>query len=121
METSLTIYDDGEGQHPKDFENTFLSLLRGNKNEIHFVQGKYNMGGAGAVAFCGQKRYQLVGSRRWDQTGDFGFTLIRRHPLSDVEKKNKRATWYEYFVVDDTVPSFPIDTLDLGLRIGLSA
>src|ERR1700761_1858811 len=45
---SLTIYDNGEGQHPDDFEQTFLSLLRGNKNEIHFVQGKYNMGGSGA-------------------------------------------------------------------------
>ena len=116
METSLTIYDDGEGQHPEDFENTFLSLLRGNKNEIHFVQGKYNMGGAGAVAFCGTQRYQLVGSRRWDGAGDFGFTLIRRHPLTEVEKESKRATWYEYLVVDGAIPSFPIKTLDLGLR-----
>ena len=53
--TSLIIYDDGEGQHPEEFENTFLSLLRGNKNEIHFVQGKYNMGGSGAIVFCGKK------------------------------------------------------------------
>ena len=27
-ETSLIIYDDGEGQSPENFENTFLSLLR---------------------------------------------------------------------------------------------
>lgn len=45
MDTSLIIYDNGEGQNPEDFEDTFLSLLRGNKNEIKFVQGKYNMGG----------------------------------------------------------------------------
>ena len=51
LNTSLIIYDDGEGQHPEDFENTFLSLLSGNKNEIHFVQGKYNMGGSGAIVF----------------------------------------------------------------------
>lgn len=44
--TSLIIYDNGEGQHPNDFENSFLSLLRGNKNKIQFVQGKYNMGGS---------------------------------------------------------------------------
>ena len=25
MDTSLIIYDDGEGQYPDDFENTFLS------------------------------------------------------------------------------------------------
>ncbi|HRP91848.1 MAG TPA: ATP-binding protein, partial [Ignavibacteriaceae bacterium] len=60
MDTSLIIYDDGEGQHPENFEKTFLSLLRGNKNEIHFVQGKYNMGGSGAIVFCGKKRYHLI-------------------------------------------------------------
>lgn len=62
MDTSLIIYDDGEGQSPVDFEKTFLSLLSGNKNEVHFVHGKYNMGGAGAIAFCGKKRYQLISS-----------------------------------------------------------
>lgn len=115
-ETSLTIYDDGVGQHPEDFPDTFLSLLRGNKNEIHFVQGKYNMGGAGAVVFCGRKRYQLIGSKRFDGTGDFGFTLVRRHPLTDEEEKTKKATWYEYLVLDEKIPSFPCDTLDLGLH-----
>ena len=114
--TSLLIYDDGEGQHPRDFEDTLLSLLRGNKNEIHFVQGKYNMGGAGAIVFCGQKRYQLIGSRRWDGSGDFGFTLLRRHPLTEREKATKRNTWYEYFAPGGSIPSFPIQDLDLGLR-----
>lgn len=116
FETSLLIYDDGEGQHPRDFRDTFLSLLRGNKNEIHFVQGKYNMGGAGALAFCGQQRYQLIGSRKWDGSGDFGFTLLRRHPLTKLEKTTKRNTWYEYFAPNGCIPSFLIQDLDLGLR-----
>ena len=88
--TSLIVYDDGEGQQPEDFEDTFLSLLYGNKNEIHFVQGKYNMGGSGAIVFCGKKRYQLMGSKRYDNTGEFGFTLIRQHPLSPYRKKKPR-------------------------------
>lgn len=29
MNTSLVIYDNGEGQHPQHFEQTFLSLLKG--------------------------------------------------------------------------------------------
>ena len=116
LNTSLLIYDDGEGQHPYDFANTFLSLLRGNKNEIHFVQGKYNMGGAGAIAFCGQNRYQLIGSRRWDGSGDFGFTLIRRHPLTKAEKATKRNTWYEYFAPNGSISSLSVQELDLGLR-----
>ena len=54
METSLIVYDNGEGQYPEEFENTFLSLLKGNKSEIPFVQGKYNMGGTGAIVHCGK-------------------------------------------------------------------
>ncbi len=113
--TSLIIYDDGEGQHPEEFENTFLSLLRGNKNEIHFVQGKYNMGGSGAIVFCGKKRYQLIGSKRYDNTGEFGFTLIREHPLSKAEERVKKSTWYEYLKINGKTSTFQANQQDLGL------
>lgn len=116
MDTSLIIYDDGEGQHPEDFENTFLSLLRGNKNKIKFVQGKYNMGGSGAIVFCGKKRYHLIASKKYDGTGKYGFTLIRKHPFSREEKETKKNTWYEYLKLDGSIPSFDIDELDLGLH-----
>jgi hypothetical protein len=112
---SLLIYDDGEGQQPEDFEDTFLSLFRDNKNEIHFVQGKYNMGGSGAIIFCGKNKYQLIASKRYDRKGKFGFTLIRRHPLSEVEESTKRNTWYEYLKLNGEIPAFDIDTMDLGL------
>lgn len=116
MDTSLVIYDDGEGQHPEEFEKTFLSLLRGNKNEIHFVQGKYNMGGSGAIVFCGKKRYHLIASKRYDGKGKFGFTLIRRHPFTEKEKQTRKNTWYEYFKVNKQIPSFEITELNLGLH-----
>ena len=112
--TSVIIYDNGEGQHPEDFENTFLSLLRGNKNQVHFVQGKYNMGGSGAIVFCGKKRYQLIASKRFDNTGDFGFTLIREHPKTESDQS--KETWYEYLLIDGKILSFSIDSLDLGLE-----
>lgn len=116
MNTSLIIYDNGEGQHPNKFENTFLSLLKGNKNDIHFVQGKYNMGGCGAIVFCGKNSYQLVASKKFDNSGDFGFTLIREHPLSKEEAKNIKNTWYEYLKINGEIPSFPIDELELNLH-----
>lgn len=112
--TSVIIYDNGEGQHPKDFPTTFLSLVSGNKNKIQFVQGKYNMGGSGAIVFCGKKRYQLIASKKYDKSGDFGFTLVREHPKSDAD--NSKETWYEYFTVNGEIPSFPISQLDLGLE-----
>ena len=115
LKPSLIIYDDGEGQQPEEFENTFLSLLGGNKNEIHFVQGKYHMGGSGAIVFCGKKGYQLIGSKRYDRTGKFGFTLIREHPLSKEEEKVKKNTWYEYLKLNGGIPAFEVDQLDLSL------
>ncbi|MCY3946069.1 MAG: hypothetical protein OXF44_07275 [Anaerolineaceae bacterium] len=113
--TSIIIYDAGEGQRPRDFEQTFCSLLSGNKNEIPFVQGRYNMGGSGALSFCGRKRFQLIGSRRFDG-GDFGFTLVRKHPRSTREEQTTKNSWYEFFAPLGSVPSFPICTLDLGLH-----
>lgn len=113
--TSLVIYDNGEGQHPADFDKTFLSLAKGNKNKILFVQGKYNMGGSGAIVFC-QKGYQLIASKKFDGKGDFGFTLIRVHPLTEEERSSQKNTWYEYFTFGGQIPSFPITELDLGLH-----
>ncbi len=115
MNTSIIIYDDGEGQDPQEFPNTFISLLAGNKNDIKFVQGKYNMGGAGAIVHCGEKRYQLIGSKRFDNKGNFGFTLVRMHPLTKEEGQTKKNTYYEYFCPNGKIPDFPIEELDLNL------
>ena len=114
-ETSLVIYDNGEGQHPDNFSNTLLSLLKGNKNDIPFVQGKYNMGGSGAIVFCGNKRYQLIASKRFNG-GPFGFTIVRKHPLTKPEENKYKNTWYEYFVIENKIPRFDIGEIDLGLR-----
>lgn len=117
----ITIYDSGEGQNPEDFANTFLSLHRGNKANIHFVQGKYNMGSTGAVVFCGDKKYQLIASKRNKQLNnnadsELGFTLVRKHPLTKADiDNNVKSTWYEYFCPNDEIPSFSANEIDLGL------
>lgn len=120
MKPSIVIYDNGEGQNPDNFSNTFLSLHNNNKTNIHFVQGKYNMGSTGAVVFCGEKKFQLIASKKNplldDANGELGFTLVRRHELTSEEEKNYgKATWYEYFAPEGQIASFPIDELDLGL------
>lgn len=114
-ETSLIIYDNGEGQHPQDFPRTLLSLLHGNKKDILFVQGTYNMGGSGAIAFCGKRRFQLVGSRKYDKTGDFGFTLVRAHPLTEAQERTTKNTWYEYLTIEGKIPAFSIQKLNVKL------
>lgn len=112
--TSVIIYDNGEGQHPNHFENTFLSLVRGNKINIQFVQGKYNMGGSGALVFCGKRRYQLIASKRFDNSGNFGFTVIRQRRISE-SGENRRSSHFEFLKIDNEIPNFPITELDLKL------
>ncbi len=121
----LMIYDYGEGQHPDNFKNTFLSIANNNKTDIAFVQGKYNMGSTGAVVFCGEYRYQLIASKMDDivfkqQTkyskNLFGWTIVRRHILTLEENPKYGSSWYEYFAIDgETIPQFEIEKLDIGL------
>lgn len=121
QQPSITIFDMGEGQLPNEFENTFLSLHQNNKASIQFVQGKYNMGSTGAVVFCGEKKYQLIASKKNKHLNngiesEIGFTLVRRHPLSlNFDNGNFKATWYEYFCPIGKIPSFKSKNLDLGL------
>ena len=82
----FTISDRGEGQAPRNLPHTILSIHRENKLRVNFVQGKFNMGGTGALRFCGRKNLQLVVSRRNPSlqdrndptSGEWGFTIVRR-------------------------------------------
>lgn len=113
---NIIIYDNGEGQHPKDFPTTLVSLNEDNKAKILFVQGKYNIGGTAVLPFCGEKRYQLIISKKNildDSNGKYGFTLIRRNR---GEGQNVKVSWYEYFVdTNNNIFEFDSDPLDLGL------
>ena len=90
----LTICDQGEGQSALRMPNTILSLNAKNKQRIRFVQGKFNMGGSGALRFCGKQGIQLVISRRnpklaksevaMDSTAEnWAVTVVRREEPSN--------------------------------------
>ena len=95
----FTFVDNGEGQHVRDFEDTFLSLSKGNKSAIPFVQGKYNMGSSGVLTYCGRHWYKLIISRRHDASSDWGWTLVRRRPGDGMPVA-------EYFKPLSGIPSF---------------
>ncbi|MCH7658344.1 MAG: hypothetical protein IIB05_08515 [Bacteroidetes bacterium] len=116
---NIVVYDEGEGQHPKDFPRTFLSLGGDNKRKIFFVQGKYNMGGAAVLPFCGDRGetgYQLILSKKnlsSDNSGKFGFTLLRRNWGIG---KHIKSSWYEYFVdPNGDIFEFDSEPLDIAL------
>lgn len=87
----LTIADKGEGQSPLRLPQTILSLNAKNKQRIRFVQGKFNMGGSGALRFCGEFGLQLIISRRHPMLRDefearndeWSITVVRREEPSN--------------------------------------
>lgn len=86
----VSVADAGEGQRPSMIPKTLCSLASSNKDRIPFAQGRYNMGGSGALRFCGPNHLQLVVSRRdphigvsgadesTNDTNMWGFTVLRR-------------------------------------------
>jgi len=109
---TISFFDFGEGQHPDDFPNTFLSIGGSNKIKIPFAHGVYNQGGSAALKFCGNG-YQLVLSRRAPNLRNgkedlWGFTLVRER-----YETGYKAEWYEYCVVNSSVPSFPYEPLKI--------
>lgn len=86
---SISIADNGEGQTPTSMPHTILSVLKGSKKRVPFVQGKFHMGGTGVLEFCGREHnVQLVVSRRNPNLlkqpladasdADWSFTIVRR-------------------------------------------
>ncbi len=115
---NYSIIDDGEGQQPDRFPDTFLSLLRENKRHIPFVQGKFNMGGTGVLQFAGENSFQMIVSRRRDDIpsdGDptlrnhWGFTLVRRFRPGPDDPQST----YVYLAPGGEIPAFEAETLPL--------
>jgi len=109
---TYTVLDTGDGQLPEDFPNTFLSLGEKNKEGIHFVQGKFNMGSTGSLRFCtrGDIRlghYKLIVSKRPGQPY-WGWTLIRlRGP-----RKGEELPVAEYFQpYQKAIPKFTEESI----------
>ena len=120
---NIVIADRGEGQSPKRMPDTILSINKSNKLKVPFVQGKFNMGGTGALCFCGEHNFQLVISRRCPDipaNGDlshnlWGFTIVRRERPS--KENGLRSSKFTYltddnkdilsFVADDGIEIIP--------------
>ena len=118
---SFTIVDNGEGQTPESMPDTLLSLDKQNKVDVHFVQGKFHMGGTGALRFCGRNNLQFILSRRNPNikpngladpsSSQWGFTIVRREDPT----ASKRMSTYTYLAPepDDGLLRFDAEVLPL--------
>lgn len=115
---SYAIVDQGEGQSPEKFLDTFLSLNKGNKSKVQFVQGKFGMGGTGVFRFGSpEHNLQLIVSKRNREInnikektdGSWGMTIIRRIPPTG----QMRSSVFTYLAPNSKVLSFKSEVLPL--------
>lgn len=110
-----SVIDKGEGQTPETMPKTLLGLFKSIKSEIPFVQGKFHMGGTGALRFCGENHIQLVISRRNPrilkpgESDKWGFTVVRR----ENPRGKRRTSVYTYLAPGGEVLSFRAHSLPL--------
>lgn len=111
-----SIIDSGEGQTPELFQDTFLSLSKGNKSEVQFVQGKFGMGGTGVFRFGSpEHNLQLIISKRdpeiksGPQNSEWGVTVIRRiYPTGQM-----KSSIFTYLAPEGKILSFAAPLLSL--------
>ena len=122
VEPNLSVIDDGEGQTPASFPDTFMSLQKGNKIKIQFVQGKWNMGGTGVFQFCSppHQLQVLVSKRDPDilpagssaRDHNWGYTVVRRR----ARRGNERTSVFEYLAPVGAAQGVPGDVLECDME-----
>lgn len=113
---SYSIIDLGEGQSPESFLDTFLSLNKGNKSKVQFVQGKFGMGGTGVFRFGSpEHNLQLIISKRDPaikyrvKSDQWGVTIVRRiSPIGQM-----RSSIFTYLAPEGKILSFIYPVLSL--------
>ncbi len=134
---SISIIDRGEGQTPDQVPATLLSIGKSNKVGLPFVQGKFNMGGTGAVVFAGgggenlqlilTKRRPGLGGNSSNRDQHWSVTVVRREPPTGDRPGDRQNSTLTYLApldcTDDEgrngkVLSFPSPTMTIAPRGG---
>jgi hypothetical protein len=96
---NVTVYDSGEGQTYRDFEDTFVGLLKPGqaKQGWPFLQGQYGMGSTAVLQHCGDRGYKAIFSAGMENKEHWTWTVVRR---------NRSGNAYEYLKLDGSLPAF---------------
>lgn len=96
---NFTVIDNGCGQPPERFEDTFLGLLEPGKykQDYPFLQGQYGMGSTGVLQFAGGRSYKFICSAAASDPSRWSWSLIRQ---------NRDRGRYEYLKIDGDIPQF---------------
>ena len=85
--TNLVIKDNGCGQHPHNFEDTFMSITGGSKKGNNFVQGMYHVGSTAVIPLCDEGYKVILTSRK---PGVYTMSITRKV----VKSMNQPEAYY---------------------------
>jgi len=114
---TIVIQDRGEGQTPRQFPKTLVSLNESNKADQPWTMGTYGQGGSVALGFC---EATLIVSKRSPtiEIANVGWTLIQEHPAGENGQKLPN---YQFLVTSSgEVPELPpelFEELEHGTKI----
>lgn len=117
---NYSIIDSGEGQTASSLPHTILSLQASNKLKVGAVQGKFNMGGTGAMMFSGEQKFQIIITRKRqdipmslrgedDSFEKWAVTIVRREEPVGLMK----SSCFKYLAPQGKILSFNADSLML--------
>ncbi len=102
---NISIIDKGEGISPINVPNTILSLNKGNKKNMNFVQGTYNQGGSGVLNFCEEglslilcrKAPDINNSVTHETDDEWSLTVTRKMSAVENDTENPYFTYLAPF------------------------
>lgn len=116
---NIYFYDNGTGQKPEDFKDTFMLYKETDKSKIPYLMGAYGMGSTGIYRFCGIDKCAVIITKRDPRliidkgyANKWSITVIRQHIERD--KYNKSGYW-EFLINKETNEPFTFtsDPLDI--------
>lgn len=104
-DSHLTIEtdDEGIGQKPDNFPETFLSLNKDGKITKPYLIGKYGQGGSNSFDFC---EYAIILSRA-SEGGDLGWSIVRFNERLGEDDEYKDGVFEYCTRPDGSIPRIP--------------
>lgn len=100
---TIDITDKGVGLSNQEIPQTILSLNQSNKITKWYLMGRFGQGGSTTFAFS---EFSVLISRKFSDSNDFAFTIIKFQPPAQDEKDGK----YVYLIRSE-------DRLPLSVRL----
>lgn len=106
---TIDLHDQGIGQRPEDFTDTFLSLHGDNKNSKPYLIGRFGQGGSNTFRFAD---YTIIISRSYTG-GPIGWTIVRENKEHEMDDGTTTRAYEFAARPDGSIPTVSADEAEI--------